>query len=491
MSYDVAEEDWGALMEVLNETINLIGGKQVEPVKQGILEFSSTTAMLGLEDLANVANQFETFLLQKVTFEWDAEAAATLSFAMGALLEKMQGQQYGPEFSAGLDEVTLYLSFFDEEAPEEKEEPPRPPEPEPSPATFGTPAEMGPDEAPWVEEQAGEKAPELDQGLLDELFEAEAKQGGEELSPELSLEEELMAEFSFDDEPSAGTSLEEELGLPVESIRTVKDVKAEEHLMDEPDWEETAPTPVHAADEPLPLSPSLLFVEPEPAQERELTVALETSPILATQDDMAEAAYREPAAEPPRLPGPISDAVQFFGEMLKHDPTSRVFATLAEELCARKMWKEAVETCRRGLAFHPHLIRARVLLGWALWNLGGEDEAERELTRARAELEKSGFLYGVLAEIAESRGDSRKATHLRNVHKVLRPGEDRGSPAPLPGDEEAARIGAQEPLPMGILSSLLRGFERKPARAPVLGALFSPTDRQALKKLLGEGALSS
>jgi tetratricopeptide (TPR) repeat protein len=207
---------------------------------------------------------------------------------------------------------------------------------------------------------------------------------------------------------------------------------------------------------------------------------------------MAEPAYREPEAESPRLPGPISDAVHFFGEMLKHDPASRVFAILAEELCSRKMWKEAVETCRRGLAFHPHLIRARALLGWALWNLGRGDEAEQELTRARAELEKSGLLYGVLAEIAETRGDSREAAHLRNVQAVLRPGEDRAAPAPTAGGEAAsAGIEPQESPVMGILSSLLLGFERKPARAPVLGALFSPADRNALKSLLSEGALAS
>lgn len=111
----IDQEDWDALIQVLQEGIQFLSGKQVEPVKLKILELSSTAAMLGLEDLAGCGGRFEGFLLSTVAPDWSEEATATLSFAMGALVEKMQMMPYGPEFSAGLGEVLMYLDFYGED----------------------------------------------------------------------------------------------------------------------------------------------------------------------------------------------------------------------------------------------------------------------------------------------------------------------------------------------------------------------------------------
>jgi len=72
---------------------------------------------------------FRGFLLSPVAPDWNDEATATLSFAMGALVEKMQMLPYCPEFSAGLGEVLTYLDFYgeDEAVAESRTEPaPRP-----------------------------------------------------------------------------------------------------------------------------------------------------------------------------------------------------------------------------------------------------------------------------------------------------------------------------------------------------------------------------
>lgn len=61
------------------------------------------------------------------------------------------------------------------------------------------------------------------------------------------------------------------------------------------------------------------------------------------------------------------------------DPTSIAFAQLAEEYRRMGDYKEAVKTCRDGLARHPGYVSAQVTLGRALVELGEYDEARKEL----------------------------------------------------------------------------------------------------------------
>jgi hypothetical protein len=396
MSDAVDDEDWKALMEVLEGTTSLMGRKQVEPVKLGILEFSSTTAMLGLEDLAGVGSRFESFLLEKVAPDWDEEAAATLNFAMGALIEKMQTQEYGPAFSAGLDEVLLYLSFFDEE---EKE---------------------GPMEAP-------------DQALP-----------------------------TFQDE----IELPDGIPLAAEAPQPVSQASIEE---------------IHS----MPQAP---VDTPEVSEVSEVSEVFEGPPSLSIAESAYDTESRAPLFEATPTPGFISDGVAWYTEMLKHDPASRVFVSLAEELCSRELWKEAVETCRRGLVFHPHMIRARVLLGWALWKSEEVEEAEQVLTEARKEVEKNSILYQALAEIADSKGDPEQAAHLLDTYRAFQSAGGRRPPA-VAAERKAStaqcrQIGGASASVPAFLTALLRRFEQKPVRTVPPSTVFSKEDREALKELL-------
>ena len=51
---------------------------------------------------------------------------------------------------------------------------------------------------------------------------------------------------------------------------------------------------------------------------------------------------------------------------VRNDPMSVAFAALAEEYRRLGRLKEAIETCRTGLARHPAYLSARVTLGRAL-----------------------------------------------------------------------------------------------------------------------------
>jgi tetratricopeptide (TPR) repeat protein len=68
---------------------------------------------------------------------------------------------------------------------------------------------------------------------------------------------------------------------------------------------------------------------------------------------------------------------------VQRDPSSLAFAQLAEEYRRLGLWRDAVDTCREGLKFHPEYLSARVTLGRALLELGRVDDARRELEWVR------------------------------------------------------------------------------------------------------------
>jgi|GEM_PF-548107 len=447
MTETVSSEDWQALVEILNDGINKLARKKVEPVKQSILEFFTSAAMLGLDDMANVAKRFEGFLLQTIVPAWEDEAVSTLSFVMGALVEKMQMQEYGPKFSSGLGEILMYLDFYGEE------------EPQPS----ATPVEEpGEDTAAALRLEQSPSAPLS--SFIDTISAEDL------LADELGPDKAKLAEA----EAGAGAAAEEEDEIdPFEAA--LADMLAEDALKpsekEAESLEEQPETLLDAATE-IPLrDESIPFMEARP--EIESTKAPEATEAV----------------------GYVMDTVQWYEEVLKDDPSSQVFALLAEEYCHRDLWEDAVETCRLGLQAHPHHLKGRILLGWALWALGEEEEAERELLEARIELEKGAVLYKVLAEIARSRGGAEEAEGLLGIYRSLQSGVE-SLPALPPRNRKrperkprklAAEVHEAPPF-MDFLSELLRRYEEMPARKSGGVTIFSDTDRHALKQILCGGA---
>lgn len=172
--------------------------------------------------------------------------------------------------------------------------------------------------------------------------------------------------------------------------------------------------------------------------------------------------------------------------LVEHDPSSQLFVPLAEEFCSRKLWSEAAETCRRGLAFHPRQFRMRVLLGWALWEQGHSREAEALLAEVRKELEQSAVIYKILAGAAENRGDSAQAWQLMHIYQSLHQGE----PQPTVGSADQAATRSSEattdrgPRLPQILAALLHHYETTPLPAVPPTPIFSAADRLLLADIL-------
>ncbi len=432
MSSTVGQEDWQALIEVLQEAIQALSGKQTEPVKLKILEFSSTAAMLELQDLADCAGRFEGFLLSTVAPDWDDEATATLSFSMGALVEKMQMSSYSPAFSAGLGEVLMYLDFYgdDEGAAEPEPEPPAPP-----PAEALEPVAESSPTVPATPEREGAtvSAPPTE-------------------APSAVDEDALLAEIFAEVESSEAPHDE---SLPEDA---------------------PAPAVTSVASEP-PVVP-----RPRP-----------TPPEYDTDVD-----------------GYVIDRLDWYREVLREDPRSRLFVVLGEELCESGFWDQAIEVCRQGLAYHPDSLRGQVLLGRALLESGRSAEAHAVLIEAHRAIADNAILYRLLARMVEAGGESRLVDGLRQTGRFLeeesrRLASDRVARSPMPISPPRAKAPVPQPpvespdmapvppgpetgtVEAGVLGWLLRlqdVFVEREAVSPVISPLFSDEDRAALRALL-------
>ncbi len=140
-----------------------------------------------------------------------------------------------------------------------------------------------------------------------------------------------------------------------------------------------------------------------------------------------------------------------YREMLKIDPRSPVFCLLAEELSSVGEWKETEEVCRKGLQYHPDHFRGRVLLGWALKELGQSEESEKILRELEEEIRKNSLVFKMLSEFAVSSGDSARAQELARIYDMFEgppasaAGVQTKAPEAPKGLEAAAAFAVAEP----------------------------------------------
>ena len=86
------------------------------------------------------------------------------------------------------------------------------------------------------------------------------------------------------------------------------------------------------------------------------------------------------------------------------DPTSIVFAALAEEYRRAGRFDEAIETCRAGLERHPAYLSARVTLGRALIEKGDLEEARTHLEQVVRQAPENLAAIRSLADLHHRRG---------------------------------------------------------------------------------------
>ena len=128
-----------------------------------------------------------------------------------------------------------------------------------------------------------------------------------------------------------------------------------------------------------------------------------------------------------------ADNIQTYRQLLKLDSRSRVFARLAEELCAAGEWEQAAEVCKKGLLFHPDHLRSRVLLAWALMEMGEAGQSERILLKVVEDIRKSAISFKLLSEFAAFSGNTQSAREYARIYDAFQtPGPALGGTAPSP-----------------------------------------------------------
>jgi tetratricopeptide (TPR) repeat protein len=178
------------------------------------------------------------------------------------------------------------------------------------------------------------------------------------------------------------------------------------------------------------------------------------------------------------------NSIQRYEEMLRIDPGSRVFELLAEELCSRGLWAEAVRVCRQGLTYHPDRIRGRVLLGWALKESGELNEAEKVLIAAEMDIRKNAMVFKLLARIAESADELDRAESLMNTWRNLQPGTLLRTAPPRSQTKPPSRVKTEKPSASGVLNALVGRLESKSAKDADPQKIFTEEDRKTLSEIL-------
>lgn len=422
MNQAISQRDWITLVEILDAAINLLRGKNVDPVRLAILHFGNNASMFGLPALARVANKLDAFLIQHLTPDYEDEPASLLCFAMEGVRTKMKTLGYDQDFAASLEETVQFLEFFSE-------------------------AENWPSHTGYTLTN-------------DARVTVPARQAHpSESSPETP------------DEP---VSLDHSLDLAgvEESPQSVQS-----------STETPGSEPLHPGDStPRQLemtfpggAPAAPHATPPQGAEGALSAGEKRRTRQALQH-MIEEAGRAAAAFKPE--DQSADEVMAYKTLLKHDPRSLVFAMLADALCSQGRWAEAVEVCEQGLIFHPQHLRARVLLGWALWELKESREAFVVLSGAREEMEKNALVYLVLSKIVETE-EPEKSREYREIYRKLQPAGGKPSiPEDVPAEPETAAM--QSSTLLSFLSRLGAEFhDRKLLRQRGID-LLSARERQAL-----------
>lgn len=131
-----------------------------------------------------------------------------------------------------------------------------------------------------------------------------------------------------------------------------------------------------------------------------------------------------------------ADSIQTYREMLKLDPRSRVFILLAEEFCAAGEWEQVAEVCKEGLLFHPDNLRSRVLLGWALMEMGEADQSEGILLEAVEDFRKNAIIFKLLSEFAAFSGNPVSASEYGKIYEAFQTPGAVGAPPAKPDQPE-------------------------------------------------------
>jgi len=110
---------------------------------------------------------------------------------------------------------------------------------------------------------------------------------------------------------------------------------------------------------------------------------------------------------------PHQEALDRYDQILAKDPTSLVFAAVAESYRKKGELERAIATCRKGLRLHPRFVSGRVALARAYADSGNLDLAQQELEKVVLAAPDNIVAQKLLA------GIYKKGSHLDLLEKTL------------------------------------------------------------------------
>lgn len=128
-------------------------------------------------------------------------------------------------------------------------------------------------------------------------------------------------------------------------------------------------------------------------------------------------------------PGSMSPIIYDYLRKYQEDPTSRIFAPLAEAYRKAGLIDEAIEIAKEGLQVHPSFIGGRVALARALFDKGSYEEVLNELAPVVRDVPDNLVAQRLLAESCLMLGRLAEALGAYKMLLYF-----------TPGDQEIARL---------------------------------------------------
>jgi tetratricopeptide (TPR) repeat protein len=162
----------------------------------------------------------------------------------------------------------------------------------------------------------------------------------------------------------------------------------------------------------------------------------------------------------------------------QEDPTSRIFAPLAEAYRKAGLLDEAIEIAREGLRVHPNFIGGRVALARALFEKRMYDEVVEELSAVVREVPDNLVAQRLLAESSLMLGRVSEALSAFKMLLYFNPGDAETARVVTELEAQAYEDGAlvlrKDPAPQKMLI--------KPAREAISGDL-DEWKRQTIRQI--------
>ena len=111
------------------------------------------------------------------------------------------------------------------------------------------------------------------------------------------------------------------------------------------------------------------------------------------------------------------DEISRYRQIMAREPTSLIFAALAEAYRKRSLLRQAIEVCRRGLRAHPNFLSGRVALARAYAEAGQADLARKELEKVVSSAPDNLAAQRLLAEIYRENHDLDQLE--KTLHRIL------------------------------------------------------------------------